>query len=76
MKQNYEMTEAQLKVILDACKPTPVMFLSGGQPMFTSAQENANHAWQLLGNELGFDYMTVEPTGEGDRFFKAEPMEK
>lgn len=71
--KRYEMTQAQLDTILDACKPTPVMFLSGGQPMFNSPQENANDAWRRLGEELGFDHMTVRPTGEGDRFFYAEP---
>lgn len=71
MRKRFEMTEAQLAKVMEACKPTPAMFLSGGQPMFDSPQENANRAWQSLGQELGFDHMTVEPTGEGDRFFTA-----
>ena len=71
--KNFEMTEEQLKEILNACKPTPVMYLNGGMPMFNSPQENANHAWKLLGDKLGFKYMTVKPNGKGDRFFSAEP---
>lgn len=72
MRKQFEMTQSQLDRILDACKPTPVMFLSGGQSMCGTPQENANRAWQQLGDELGFDHMTVRPTGQGDRFFTAE----
>ncbi len=57
----YEMTQEQLDSIKDASKPTPVMYLSGGVPMFNTPQENANHAWKLLGDELGFDHMSVRP---------------
>jgi hypothetical protein len=75
-RTNYEMTQAQLEKILDACKPTPVMFLSGGQPMGGSPQENANRAWQELGEKMGFDHMTVQPiAGKGNRFFSAVPSE-
>ncbi len=72
--KDFEMTEEQLREIMNACKPTPVMFLSGGKPMFNSLQENANYAWEKLGKELGFDHMTVKPSGKGNRFFSAEPI--
>ncbi len=33
----------------------------------------ANDAWQELGQEMGFDYTTVEPVyGKGSEFFTAE----
>lgn len=70
MRKNYEMTQAQLEKILEACKPVPAIMLQCGP--LSSPQENANRAWQALGDELGFDHMTVEPTGRGDRFFTAE----
>lgn len=70
----YEMTQDDLEKILDACKPTPVMFLSGGIPFGNSPQENANHAWAELGKRMGFDYMTVRP-GKAERFFTAIPSE-
>jgi hypothetical protein len=71
-RREYEMTEAQLEALLDACKPTPVMFLSGGQRMGRSTQENAESAWRALGREMGFDGMTVAPVpGKGQRFFTA-----
>ena len=71
-KMNFEMTQEQLDEIMNACKPTPVMYLSGGKPMFNSQQENANYAWEKLGKELGFKHMTVRPNGKGDRFFSAD----
>lgn len=72
---DYEMTQADLDAILNACKPTPAMFLSGGTPMGRSQQENANAAWSALGTKMGFDYMTVRPSSKGDRFFTAVPSE-
>ncbi len=74
MKKRFEMNEEQRKRILEASKPTPAMFLSGGQSMFDSPQENANRAWEKLGEEMGFDPMSVEPPqpGESDTVFYAE----
>ena len=73
---NYEMTEEDLAALMDSCKPTPVMYLTGGQPMFDSPQENANRAWKRLGEKMGFDHMTVAPIpGQGTHFFTAVPKE-
>jgi len=41
-----------------------------GHPSGTQARANA--AWAVLGLKLGFEFTTVEPTGEGERFFSAE----
>ena len=71
---DYEMSEADLATILEACKPTPVMYLSGGRPMYDSPQENANRAWKALGHKMGFNYLTVRPGNKGQRFFSAEPL--
>jgi len=74
--KEFEMTGEQLAKLMDACKSTPVMFLSGGAPMFDTPQENANHAWELLGKELGFKHMTVSPViGKSTKFFTAESTE-
>lgn len=70
MRKEYEMTQAQLDTILDACKPVSYMVFGGMEPR--SPQENANDAWKALGDELGFDHMTVRPNGNGDRFFTAD----
>ena len=71
MRKEYEMTEAQLNTLLEACRPVPMIMLQCGMPK--SPQENANDAWRALGEEMGFQHMTVEPvTGKGNRFFTAE----
>lgn len=69
MRTNYEMTAADLQTLLDAMKPVPMIALQCGTP--PSVQENANAAWARLGKKMGFDPMTVQPTGRGDRFFSA-----
>ena len=71
MRKNYEMTQNQLDTLLDACKPVPLIAIHTGMP--PSPQANANAAWARLGNEMGFDSMTVQPGEGGDRFFSAEP---
>ncbi len=72
-RQAFEMSDEDLTKLMDACKPTPVMYLSGGKPMHNSPQENANNAWKLLGDKLGFKSMTVQPVaGKGEKFFTAE----
>lgn len=78
MRKEFEITEEQLNKLLEACRPTPVMYISGGQRMGRTQQENANSAWCALGRELGFDGMTVRPVpdGRGMRFFTAEAIEK
>jgi hypothetical protein len=73
-RTNYEMTEADLQELLDACKPVPAMMIGGYAP--PSPQENANNAWRRLGEKMGFDHMTVQPSaGKGNRFFSAVPTE-
>lgn len=70
-RRDYEMSETDLKGLLDAMKPVPYMIAGGMRP--ASQQENANAAWEALGNRMGFEHMTVRPNGKGDRFFSAEP---
>lgn len=71
VRANYEMTQADLDKLLEAMKPVPLIMLQAGMP--ASPQENANRAWCELGDRMGFDGMTVEPTGRGNRFFTAMP---
>ena len=74
MRKEYEITEEELEELLNACNSEPVMYLSGGLPMFNSRQANANRAWEKLGKIKGFKHMTVKPNGKGDRFFTAEEV--
>ena len=72
IRKEFEMTEKQFLKITNACMPVAYMRLGGSFPT-KSRQENANDAWEELGKELGFDYLTVEPVYEkGYRFFTAE----
>ena len=70
---NYEMTQEDLDVIMQACKPVACMMIGGRSP--SSPQENANRAWAVLGKKMGFDSMTVNPSVKGDRYFTAVPSE-
>jgi hypothetical protein len=72
-RTNYEMTLEDLEKILDACKPVPMIMLQCGPGR--NQQDRANDAWSQLGQRMGFDYMTVQPTDKGDRFFTAVPSE-
>lgn len=75
-RTEYEMSEKDLKKILDACKSTPVMFGNSGMALGGNQQDNANFAWAELGKKMGFDSMTVKPIqGKGSRFFTAIPSE-
>jgi len=73
-RTNYEMTEADLKTLLDACKATVCIMVGSYVPR--TPQEKANDAWRALGMQMGFDYTTVRPIeGKGQRFFSAVPSE-
>ncbi len=72
MRQNYEMTEKQFNVLMEATKEVPLIALQCGMP--ESPQARANKAWKNLGEELSFKYMTVQPLRKGDHFFSAETM--
>jgi hypothetical protein len=72
MEQLFEMTDEQHARIMKASQPTPVMYLSGGQSMCGSPQENANSAWQGVAKELGFKWDTARPApGKPDHFILA-----
>ena len=72
-RTDYEMSEEDLKVLLEAIKPVPLMMIGGHSP---SRQENANMAWKRLGKKMGFNHKTVRPIpGKGQRFFSAVPSE-
>ncbi|MDD5061354.1 MAG: hypothetical protein PHN44_03620, partial [Candidatus Marinimicrobia bacterium] len=73
-RKEYEMTQEQYDTLLDACKPVPMIMLQCGTP--SSPQENANRAWEALGKEMGFEYMSVKLVPNKPRFFTAEPLIK
>jgi hypothetical protein len=71
----FKLTDNQLKKILDASKPTLCIMVGGIVP--PTPQDNANAAWRSLGDELGFDYLTVRPVpGKDEHYFTATPTVK
>lgn len=73
-RTNYEMTEEDYQKLMEACNPVPYMIIGGSGPR--SPQENANTAWKVLGEKMGFDHMSVRPVGnKGRRYFTAIPTE-
>lgn len=72
MRKEYELSQEDLDKILNAGKPVPAMFLSGGQLMFGTPQENANRAWKKMGKKYGFVWDTAQPVaGKSQRFITA-----
>ncbi len=73
MRREFEITQEQLEKLMEASKPVRYIVFGGMEP--SSPQENANAAWDDLGTEMGFDYMTVLPVrGKCNRFFTAEAL--
>lgn len=69
----FELTDEELDGLKNASRSTPVMYGNGGTPLFSSPQENANRAWRALGEQHGFQFMTVQPVaGKDAHFFTAE----
>ena len=48
MRKEYKLTPEQLKKLKEASKPTPVMYLSGGQLMHKTQRENVNEAFLYI----------------------------
>lgn len=72
-EREYEMSEADLAALLEACRSVPMIAIHAGP--IRSPQENANDAWAALGKRMGFDSTTVRPVaGKGQRFFTAREV--
>ena len=72
MRKTFTMTKAQMDRLLESMKSRPLIMLQCGMP--PSQQSRANDAWAILGREMGFDGMTVRPTGNDPLVFSAEPV--
>ena len=71
----HHLSDEQLKRILEASKPVPLMYLSGGIPMGGSQQENANSAWRSVAAELGCVWDSIRPARTGDEHdIEADPV--
>ena len=75
MKQEFEMTEDELQAIYDISRnQMPVIHV--GVWMGLDSQERANKLWQIMADNYGFVWDSVEPSSRGKRFFLATPKEK
>jgi hypothetical protein len=70
-RAEFQLTDDEMDELLSKMRREPVMYLSGGTPMFSSQQERANDAWKALGQKRGFDGMTVRSSPKGAKFFTA-----
>lgn len=73
MKQEYKMTEEELKAIYDIARDnTPVIYV--GVWLGLDKQERANKLWQLMGDKYGFVWNSAEPSpGKSHHYFLATP---
>jgi hypothetical protein len=71
--REFVIKDEDFSVLLEAFKPVPYMVIGGVAPR--SQQENANAAWVVLGKKMGFDGMSVLPSGKGDKVILAEPVD-
>lgn len=70
----FEMTMDDMDKIKEVAKPIPLIMLQCGRS--STQRERVNAAWKSLGDEMGFDYMTVSPSQLGDSFFEAKETTK
>jgi len=71
-RREYKLTEEQLNRLNMAAKPVRFLCITGVDP--GSPQEKSNTVWRELGEEMGFDYCTVQPIKDkGDEYFTAKP---
>ena len=74
-RQEYQLTQQDLDTLRDASKPVPYMIIGGVMPR--TPQENANAAWQRMGEKYDFVWDTAQPlsNSNGRRLITAVPME-
>ncbi|MBC8184306.1 MAG: hypothetical protein ISR65_18535 [Bacteriovoracaceae bacterium] len=68
-RKEFTMTKEQLKKLLIACQPVPLIMLQCGMP--ESPQKKANRAWKKLDKEMGFEHMSVRPVIDDPHKFTA-----
>jgi hypothetical protein len=68
----YKLTQEQFDGLIKQMQAVPMIALNCGAPR--NQQENANTAWRRLGEEMGFDSMTVQPFGSNPLDFTATPL--
>ena len=76
MKQEFEMTQAEMDDIIAINKSQMPVMLIGNVTTGMDLRERINAYWEGLGDKYGFKPMTVEGGAKGKLFFLAEPKPK
>jgi hypothetical protein len=75
MKQEFEILQEDFDAIMDIARDrTPVIYV--GVWLGLDKQERANKIWQVMADNYGFIWDTVEPSAKGQKFFLAVPKPK
>ena len=73
MRKEFRMSKEDLVLVMEASKPVPYIVVGGMEPR--TPQDNANAAWEALGQKMGFKWETVQPIpNKSNRYFTAEPL--
>ena len=72
MKQEFEMTQAEMDDIIAINKSQMPVMLIGNVTTGMDLRERINAYWEGLGDKYGFKPMTVEGSAKGKLFFLAE----
>ena len=72
MKQEFEMTQAEMNDIISINKSNMPVMKIGNVTTGMNLQERINEYWSGLSDKYGFKQMTVEGSGKGALFFLAE----
>ncbi|MES2287435.1 MAG: hypothetical protein V4547_17205 [Bacteroidota bacterium] len=73
MKQEFEMTQAEMDDIIAINKSQMPVLKIGNVITGMDLQERINAYWEGLGDKYGFKPLTVEGSARGNLFFLAEP---
>jgi len=73
MRKEFTLSKEDLDHFFAATKSDPVIYGSGGIPLFYTRQEKANWEWQRLGDKYNFKWDSVQPVaGKGKEVISAE----
>ena len=76
MKQEFEMTQAEMDNIIAINKRRMPVMMIGDVQCGNEVIQGINDYWKELGDKYGFKWDTVEGSAKGKLFFLAEPKPK
>lgn len=73
MKQEFEMKQQNMDDIIAINKNQAPVMKFGSHWSGMDLREKINAYWKKLGDDMGFNHLSVEPSSRGKLFFLAEP---